>query len=132
VGDRAVLIVEDNEVNSLLARLILEQCGLRAIVASDGDAALRQLDGTPGIAVVLMDLHLPGMDGFEITRCIRARPALEDLPVIACTADVLTEDLDSSLAAGMNCYVCKPIDRGAMVEALVTSLRQVREPASAA
>lgn len=124
LGDRAILVVDDDDVNGLLARLMLEQCGLRAVVATDGETALRRLDDSGDIALVLMDCHLPGMDGFEITRRLRTRPALQTLPVIACTADVLSESLESCVAAGMDDYISKPLARSTLLATLARGLRR--------
>jgi len=117
-GERAILVVEDDEVNRLLTRLMVERLGLRVVDADSGLAALDRLRAPGGIAAVLMDCHMPGIDGFETTRRLRAEPHGARLPVIACTADVLTEDRDSCIAAGMDDYLSKPIDPVALVAVL--------------
>ncbi len=105
-----VLLAEDNGINVLVARSMLQSLGLDVTVAGDGaDALAAFLEAPP--AVVLMDCHMPRMDGFEATRCIRAA---EDergwprTPIIAVTANALQEDRQHCLDAGMDDYLSKP------------------------
>jgi len=107
-----VLLVEDNEVNQQVARELLESEGARVTIANHGGEAVRILTegDPPPFDVVLMDLQMPEMDGFAATRLLRARPPLGDLPIIAMTAHVMTEEVQRCLEAGMNDHVGKPID----------------------
>ncbi|MDE2593471.1 MAG: response regulator [Burkholderiales bacterium] len=107
---RHVLLVEDNEFNQLVAsELLRDVAGMRVTVAASGPEALGQLSaGLPDI--VLMDVQMPEMDGYEVTRRIRQEAAWADLPVIAMTAHALPQDRDRSLAAGMNDHVTKSFE----------------------
>ncbi len=104
-----VLLVEDNEVNLQVAKVILEGSGLEVITACDGAQAVEMLQ-TKTVDVVLMDVQMPAMDGFEATRRIRAEERLRDLPIVAMTAHVLSSIREQAEAAGMTDLVGKPID----------------------
>jgi len=104
-----VLLVEDNRLNRELAVHLLETRGVEVSIAVDGRQALERLqretfDG------VLMDIMMPEMDGYAATRAIRAQPAFRDLPVIAMTANVMSNHLEQARAAGMNDHIGKPLD----------------------
>ncbi len=105
-----VLLAEDNAINVLVARSMLQSFGLDVIVAADGtDALAAYLEAPP--AVVLMDCHMPRMDGFEATRRIRAEEddrGWRRTPIIAVTANALQEDRQHCLDAGMDDYLAKP------------------------
>ena len=113
----SVLLVEDNEYNQLVAGELLKSAGLYVTVADNGRAALELLQTRP-FDVVLMDIQMPVMDGYEATRCIRANEAFRDLPVIAMTAHAMASDRDKCLAAGMNDYVSKPVNPTELYAAL--------------
>jgi two-component system, sensor histidine kinase and response regulator len=106
-----VLLAEDNVVNQIVARRILERMGLEVHVVGDGAQALAALEAVTGRSfdAVLMDLHMPVMDGLEATRRIREREAWAALPVIAMTAAVLPEDRAHCFEAGMVDHVAKPL-----------------------
>ncbi len=114
-----LLLVEDNEINQAVAQRMLESAGATVEVAFDGQEALDTLSATPArFAVVLMDIQMPGMDGYEATAAIRGRPELSGLPVIAMTAGSLPADRERALAAGMNDHIPKPLD----IEQLLTAI----------
>lgn len=105
-----VLLAEDNPVNVLVARAMLEQLGLAVAVAVNGEQAVESFRAQPP-DVVLMDCHMPGMDGFEATSRIREIESREGgarVPILAVTANALQEDRDRCLAAGMDDYLSKP------------------------
>ncbi|MBF0455310.1 MAG: PAS domain S-box protein [Magnetococcales bacterium] len=106
---RKVLVVEDNLINQEVAQKILEDAGLIVSLADNGCRAMEMLAAQPFDAV-LMDIHMPQMDGYETTRVIRETAGLDALPVIALTANALKEEESKCRAAGMNDYVSKPID----------------------
>lgn len=119
-----VLLAEDNAVNQLLTRRMLEKLGALVTVAENGAAALAALAAQPFDAV-LMDCQMPVMDGYAATRRIReggAGPQAAALPIIALTAHALSGHRDECLAAGMNDYLTKPIDAGALRSMLVELL----------
>jgi len=104
-----VLLAEDNDVNQQVARGILEQAGLKVIVAADGLEASR-LAEEEEFDLVFMDIQMPIMDGFEATRRIKANPRLFGLPIVAMTAHVLYEERQKIMDAGMVDHVFKPVD----------------------
>jgi CheY-like chemotaxis protein len=128
----AILVAEDNEINALLARTLLAKLGHRPTVAANGAAAFdawrAARDAGRPFDLVLMDLHMPDSDGIEATRRIRAAEASDaHTPIIVLTADAMSEDRDISLAAGMDGFLTKPLDR----ERLKTALAAL-DPASLA
>lgn len=122
-----LLLVEDNGFNQQVMRESLQHMGLRLDVAGDGAQALAYLHRQPCDAV-LMDVHMPVMDGLEATRRIRDDAALRDLPVIGLTAAVLPADREACLAAGMNAHLGKPVDMAALIDTLLVSLRLASAP----
>lgn len=105
LGGQQVLLVEDNPVNQLVARKVLERLGLRVTIASSGEQALELLDAQPFDAV-LMDCQMPGMDGLETTRRLRSQG--RRVPVIALTANATEEDRRACMTAGMDDFLSKP------------------------
>ncbi|WP_051427536.1 response regulator [Arthrobacter sp. H20] len=118
-----ILVVEDNAVNQLVAESMLLKLGYRVDLVGDGAEAVKATSHET-YAAVLMDCHMPIMDGFEATRAIRGRDAAH-LPIIAMTAGALSEDRERCRAAGMDDYLAKPVDL-ALLEA--TLLRWVHTP----
>jgi CheY-like chemotaxis protein/HPt (histidine-containing phosphotransfer) domain-containing protein len=110
--DRPILLVEDNLVNQKVALVLLERLGLSADVAVNGKEALAAV-GKKNYAVILMDCHMPEMDGFEATVAIRKLEALAGTytPIIAVTALAMVGDRERCIAAGMDDYIPKPIDK---------------------
>ena len=120
----SVLVVEDNEVNRMIAREVLQSLGLDVIEAGDGRQALKQLD-LYSVDVVLMDCQMPVMDGYAATQEIRKREArlgLPRVPVLALTADAFEEDAVRSREAGMDAHLAKPYTRDQLRELLRTWL----------
>lgn len=106
---RSALLIEDNEQNRYLATFLLERHGYRVVAAADGRAALSALRGfTPD--VILLDIQLPGMDGYEVARLLRELDTLRATPIIAVTSYAMLGDREKALAAGCNGYIEKPID----------------------
>ncbi len=119
LSDASVLVVEDNEINQLVAQDVLEQLGARVGVVSSGEEALRLLKESPTrFQLVLMDLQMPGLDGYQTTLRIRQELALANLPVIAMTAHVLSAEKAKCFEIGMNDYISKPIDPMALQNVL--------------
>ncbi len=103
-----ILLVEDNEINAELAVEILSDAGVRVSVARNGKEALDSL-AVGHFDAVLMDCQMPVMDGYTATRALRQEKSLQDLPVIAMTANAMTGDREAALAAGMNDHITKPV-----------------------
>jgi two-component system sensor histidine kinase/response regulator len=112
-----VLLAEDNETNQFVALELLGRLGVELDIAANGREAVAMVRGKP-YAAVLMDMQMPEMDGLEATRRIRQEAAFRDLPIIAMTANAMKTDVDACLAAGMNDFVSKPIDRAALAKSL--------------
>jgi two-component system, chemotaxis family, sensor kinase CheA len=102
-----ILVVEDSFTVRELQRSILEMAGYRVETARDGSDALRVISREPGIALVITDLEMPGLDGLELTRAIRADPARASLPVVIVTSRGSEEDQRKGIEAGADAYVVK-------------------------
>jgi signal transduction histidine kinase/HPt (histidine-containing phosphotransfer) domain-containing protein len=122
-----VLVVEDVEINQQITREILQRAGVFVEVAGDGQEAIRRI-AEQAFDAVLMDVQMPGMDGFEATRRIRRDERFRDLPIIATTAHAMLEDKERCLAAGMNGYVTKPIDTQTLLATLAAHVRREAPP----
>ena len=114
---RRVLVVEDNPTNQQVARHLLIQRGLAVDLADDGEAALLAL-ARKSYDLVLMDCQMPGLDGYETTRQIRAGVHQPEVPVVAMTAHAMLGDREKCLAAGMDDYLAKPVNR-ALLDAVL-------------
>jgi CheY-like chemotaxis protein len=110
LSDRVILIVEDDVRNIFALTSVLEPRGVKVEIARTGREALSQLENLKKVDLVLMDIMMPEMDGFEAMRRIRAQPKWEKLPIIALTAKVMRDDHERCLKAGANDYVAKPIE----------------------
>lgn len=116
---RRVLLVEDNAINRELALELLQAQGLRVVTAEHGQQALDLLRAGLHFDLVLMDIQMPVLDGLAATRAIRALPGFAALPILAMTANAMSEDRQRCLDAGMNDFVTKPIDIDALWRALL-------------
>jgi two-component system sensor histidine kinase/response regulator len=114
-----VLLAEDNEINQQIAIELLTGAGIDVVVAENGRVAVEKvLQGAMRYDMVLMDVQMPEMDGYEATRRIRAESRFADLPIIAMTAHALMQERLKATEAGMNDHIGKPIDPQAMFETL--------------
>jgi CheY-like chemotaxis protein len=124
-GGLAILVAEDNDINALLAAKLLKVLGHTSMVVSNGGAAVAvfaaaHAAGTP-FDLVLMDLHMPDIDGIEATRLIRAseqRAGMPRTPIIALTADTVAATGVAGVAAGIDGFLVKPLDRASLAAAL--------------
>ena len=110
-----ILLVEDNEMNRDMLSRRLERRGYRVVLATDGQAGVEMtLSEAPDL--VLMDMSLPVLDGWEATRRLKANPATRHIPVIALTAHAMSSDRDKALEAGCDEYDTKPIELPRLLE----------------
>jgi CheY-like chemotaxis protein len=108
--DRHVLVIDDDARNVFAISSTLELHGLRVTHASDGRQGIEALRRAPDTDLILMDVMMPGMDGYATMSAVRQMPQFERLPIIAVTARAMPGDREKSLAAGANDYVTKPVD----------------------
>lgn len=107
--NRTVLLIEDNEQNRYLATFLLSQSGFVVEAACDGPSGVvRALALMPDL--ILLDIQLPGMDGYAVARALRSHPALARVPIVAVTSYAMVGDREKSLEAGCNGYIEKPIN----------------------
>ncbi|NTU84095.1 MAG: response regulator [Chloroflexales bacterium] len=118
-----VLLADDNETNSLVIEDYLQSHGYAVVIARNGIEALEQIQIEPP-DIVLMDIQMPGMDGLEATRRVRADPGLRALPIIALTALAMPGDRERCLEAGADAYFTKPISLRTLLDALEQHLHK--------
>jgi CheY-like chemotaxis protein len=107
---KQVLIVDDDVRNIYALSSVLEEAGMNVVFAENGRAGIEVLKENPGVGIVLMDVMMPEMDGYETMRRIRQMPQYKNLPVLALTAKAMKGDREKCLAAGASDYVTKPVD----------------------
>lgn len=107
--DKRILVVEDNDINQLVAKDILEQVGVHVNIANNGEEAIKYVNANK-FDMVLMDMQMPIMDGYQATKILRESYSSSELPIIAMTANALEGDREKSIECGMNDYISKPID----------------------
>jgi len=119
---KRVLLAEDNEMNQMIAQAILTESGLEVVIANNGQEAVTMMEEAPAgtYNIILMDIQMPIMDGYEAARLIRAfaDPAKASIPIVAVTANAFEEDRKLALEAGMNGHLAKPYDIPKMMETL--------------
>ena len=116
---RTVLLVDDDARNIFALSSVLERRGMNVLTATNGSDAISIIEKEPKIAIVLMDIMMPGMDGYETMQAIRSDPAFRRLPIIALTAKAMKGDREKCLEAGASDYLAKPVS----TEQLLTALR---------
>ncbi|NVN91046.1 MAG: response regulator [Desulfuromonadales bacterium] len=127
-----LLVVEDNSINRQVAQELLSQEGAHVVSVSNGPRAIEMVAAThPLFDAVLMDIHMPVMDGYTVTRQIRELPGMLELPIIAMTANALPDDRQKCIAEGMNDYVAKPIEMETLAAVLMTHCRGAANAGSA-
>jgi CheY-like chemotaxis protein len=120
MDNRTVLVVEDNDMNMQLVEYLLEEGGYRIVKAASGEEALTiTLAGHPP-DLILMDIHLPGMDGLSVVREMKSNGKTKTIPILALTAHAMRGDKDRFLEAGCDGYISKPID----VKTFLSSIEQ--------
>ncbi len=124
LAGRTVLLVDDDMRNAFALSKVLRGCGLKVLIAQDGAKALSQLRTRDHVDLVLMDIMMPGMDGYQTMGEIRKDPSLAHLPIIALTAKAMSGDRDRSLAAGADDYLTKPVDVGLLRQAMAALIQR--------
>ncbi len=109
MAHNSILIVDDNPVNLKLMRILLAGAGHEVLTATDAEQAL-QVIGQSAPRLILMDIQLPGIDGLELTRRLKADPATRNIKILGLTAYAMKGDRERILAAGCDGYIPKPID----------------------
>lgn len=104
-----VLVIEDNEQNLYLVTFILEKSGYAVVAARDGYEGIRRA-AQERPALILLDIQLPGMDGYEVAQALRSNPSLASVPIVAVTSYAMVGDRERALAAGCSGYIEKPIN----------------------
>ena len=113
-----ILLAEDNTVNQMVAVRLLDKLGYSVDVVADGQEAIASV-ASISYDLVLMDCQMPEVDGYQATRAIRASSGFQrDIPIVALTANAMTDDREKCLAAGMNDYIAKPVRRDELQEVL--------------
>jgi CheY-like chemotaxis protein len=115
---KMVLLVDDDARNIFALSSALERRGLRVLTATTGTEAITLLESTPEVAIVLMDIMMPGMDGYQTMQVIRAKPTFRRLPMIALTAKAMKGDREKCLEAGASDYLAKPVNTEQLLSAL--------------
>jgi two-component system cell cycle response regulator DivK len=120
-----ILIVEDNEMNRDMLSRRLERKGYSITLAVDGGAGVEKaIEEVPNL--ILMDMSLPVLDGWEATRRVKANPQTRHIPVIALTAHAMTGDRDKAMEAGCDDYDTKPIDLPRLLSKITTQLEKAK------
>jgi CheY-like chemotaxis protein len=118
LAGRKVLVVDDDVRNIFALSSVLERHGMHVVIATNGQEGINVLEQTPDVSLALMDIMMPGMDGYETMRRIRQMPRFRRLPIIALTAKAMKGDREKCLEAGASDYVAKPVDTGQLVSLL--------------
>ena len=124
VAGKKVLIVDDDVRNIFALTSILESHGLTVLYAENGKAGIAELGNNPDVDLVLMDVMMPEMDGYETMRAIREHPAFKALPIIAITAKALKDDREKCISAGASDYLPKPVDTEKLIELIRLWMRR--------
>jgi two-component system cell cycle response regulator DivK len=109
MSQKTILIVEDSELNRRLVEAVLKPHGYRLLIAMDGEQGV-ELARAEQPDLILMDVLLPGIDGYEATRRLRSNPDTHHFAIVALTASASNEEQEQAIAAGCNGYIPKPID----------------------
>ncbi len=118
-----ILLIEDNDLNRDMLSRRLQKRGYEIVMAVDGESGVAKAQSdTP--ALILMDMSLPGIDGWEATRILKGSPATRHIPIMALTAHAMASDRDKALAAGCDDFDTKPIDLPRLLQKIATLLKQ--------
>lgn len=115
---KKILIVDDDHRNTFALSAVLKARGYQPLAVSNMKEAFSLLEREQEVGIILMDMMMPDMDGYEAIPALRSMPAYQQLPIIAVTAQAMTGDREKCLAAGADDYVSKPVDVTVLVEKL--------------
>jgi CheY-like chemotaxis protein len=115
---KTVLLVDDDARNIFALSSVLERRGMQVLTATTGNEAIELVESTPDLAIVLMDIMMPEMDGYQTMQVIRANPEFGRLPIIALTAKAMKGDREKCLDAGASDYLAKPVNTEQLLSAL--------------
>ena len=125
MNHHTVLVVEDNDMNMQLVEYLLEEGGYSIVKASSGEEALAitRDEAAPAPDLILMDIHLPGMDGLSVVRQMKTDARTQRVPILALTAHAMRGDKDRFLDAGCDGYISKPIDVKTFIASIQNYIR---------
>jgi two-component system cell cycle response regulator DivK len=126
VERETILVIEDNPLNLEIAVFLLEEAGFNIFSAEDAEQGIEIAQHSP-VDLILMDLHLPGMDGFEATHLLKSDPHLRSVPIVAFTALCTADDQEKARLNGSNGLICKPINVGTFADTVDGYLRQYKD-----
>lgn len=115
---KKVLIVDDDVRNIFALTSLLEHNGMQVLFAEEGNAALTMLQNHPDVQLILMDIMMPGMDGYQTMQAIKQQEPLTNIPIIALTAKAMKGDRDRCIEAGASDYIMKPVDNEQLLSLL--------------
>jgi CheY-like chemotaxis protein len=115
---KSVLVVDDDIRNIFALSSVLERRGMKVLTASTGNEATALLEGTSDVSIVLMDIMMPAMDGYQTMQQIREKPAFRRLPIVALTAKAMKGDREKCFEAGASDYLAKPVNTDQLLSAL--------------
>ena len=115
---KAVLVVDDDVRNIFALSSVLERRGMKVLTASTGNEAIQTLETTPEVSMVLMDIMMPEMDGYQTMQKIREKPVFRRLPIVALTAKAMKGDREKCLQAGASDYIAKPVNTDQLLSLL--------------
>jgi CheY-like chemotaxis protein/signal transduction histidine kinase/HAMP domain-containing protein len=115
---RTVLVVDDDARNIFALSSVLERRGMRVLTATNGTEAIKLVEATPELSIVLMDIMMPEMDGYRTIQLVRRKPQLRRVPIIALTAKAMKGDREKYLEAGASDYLAKPVNTEQLLSAL--------------
>ncbi len=118
LANKKVLVVDDDVRNIFALSSLLERRGMQVVTATTGREAITLIEGTPDLSLVLMDIMMPEMDGYETMRLIRTDPRFRRLPILALTAKAMKGDREKCLEAGASDYIAKPVNTGQLLSLL--------------
>jgi CheY-like chemotaxis protein len=118
LAGKKVLIIDDDVRNIFALTTVLERQQMSVFFSENGKDGIELLDQAPGIDIVLMDIMMPEMDGYDTTRAIRADPRFSRLPIITLTAKAMKGDREKCIEAGASDYITKPVDTGRLISLL--------------